>query len=673
VANFPTSLDTLTNPAATDPLNAPAHHTQHSDVNDIVEELEAKVGVGTADALGANAYDVLTADGAGGSLWLPGAQSFVGARYIKTGNQSIADSTDVPVDFSVNSAFEYDTNGTITSGLFYDAGVSTTRFYAPEDGVYSVRACARFSANATGSRQVWFLRTLVSSGSATSQHGRSADHSPDGTIASQILAVADIYMFAGDYVEFYVRQNSGGALNLVGTVAETTDFSIKLNKGVKGDPGAAGSGLSGRANVAADITPTQITSNQDNYSPTGFSTATIIRLSSDASRNITGLAAGTDGDMLILMNVGTNPIVLKHDVTSTAANRFYCPNDEDLTLPKNSFCFAFYDGTSSRWRVADPDFGTPTTQAIGDAAVAGTVSTHKHAMPSRTAVSSDFGWFGDGSDGSATLDGSTAATGCSRSGNNYTATRDLFYTDLTVQSGKTLDMAGFVLHVTGTITNAGTIYRKPVAATGTRTGATGFTAARTGMSGGGGTGPVSSGAGSNGTAATTPALGGAGGAGGAAQGGTGAGGSGGTVSNGGVNVGGYWRSLPDAATGWSTMSAARFNGGGGGGGGGTNGALGNGGGGGAGGGILIIRANTIDNSSGIIAADGGNGSPGSDNVNDGGGGGGGGGGAVLLIYNTFTAGGGTVRAAGGIKGGSPAGGAGSDGSAGTVSYIAMTA
>jgi len=43
--NFPTSLDDLTNPLSTDPLDTPSHSGQHSDLNDIVEALEAKVGI----------------------------------------------------------------------------------------------------------------------------------------------------------------------------------------------------------------------------------------------------------------------------------------------------------------------------------------------------------------------------------------------------------------------------------------------------------------------------------------------------------------------------------------------------------------------------------------------------------------------------------------------------
>lgn len=42
--NFPTSLDTLTNPTGTDPVTNPSHALQHSNANDAIEALEAKVG-----------------------------------------------------------------------------------------------------------------------------------------------------------------------------------------------------------------------------------------------------------------------------------------------------------------------------------------------------------------------------------------------------------------------------------------------------------------------------------------------------------------------------------------------------------------------------------------------------------------------------------------------------
>ena len=43
--NFPTSLDSLTNPSGTDSMSSPSHAGQHADANDAIEALQAKVGV----------------------------------------------------------------------------------------------------------------------------------------------------------------------------------------------------------------------------------------------------------------------------------------------------------------------------------------------------------------------------------------------------------------------------------------------------------------------------------------------------------------------------------------------------------------------------------------------------------------------------------------------------
>lgn len=46
--NFPNSLDNLTNPASTDPTDAPSHSQQHANANDAIEALEAKVGINSS-------------------------------------------------------------------------------------------------------------------------------------------------------------------------------------------------------------------------------------------------------------------------------------------------------------------------------------------------------------------------------------------------------------------------------------------------------------------------------------------------------------------------------------------------------------------------------------------------------------------------------------------------
>jgi hypothetical protein len=45
-STYPTTLDSFTNPIAANPLTAPSHAQQHSDINDAVEALESKVAIG---------------------------------------------------------------------------------------------------------------------------------------------------------------------------------------------------------------------------------------------------------------------------------------------------------------------------------------------------------------------------------------------------------------------------------------------------------------------------------------------------------------------------------------------------------------------------------------------------------------------------------------------------
>lgn len=44
--NYPTSLDSFTNPSAGSALNSPSHAGQHADINDAMEAVQAKLGTG---------------------------------------------------------------------------------------------------------------------------------------------------------------------------------------------------------------------------------------------------------------------------------------------------------------------------------------------------------------------------------------------------------------------------------------------------------------------------------------------------------------------------------------------------------------------------------------------------------------------------------------------------
>lgn len=56
--NFPTSLDSLTNPNSTDELSSPSHSQQHSNLNDSVEAIESKIGVNNSTDVNSIQYKV---------------------------------------------------------------------------------------------------------------------------------------------------------------------------------------------------------------------------------------------------------------------------------------------------------------------------------------------------------------------------------------------------------------------------------------------------------------------------------------------------------------------------------------------------------------------------------------------------------------------------------------
>lgn len=104
------------------------------------------------------------------------------------------------------------------------------------------------------------------------------------------------------------------------------------------------------------VSPTQLTANVNNYDPADIADATVLRLSSDASRNITGIVPPPidtrGGRVFVIFNVGSFDIVLTNaDAASTEANRFALSTD--ITLWPNEAVTIWYDPTSLRWRAID--------------------------------------------------------------------------------------------------------------------------------------------------------------------------------------------------------------------------------------------------------------------------------------------------------------------------------
>jgi hypothetical protein len=102
------------------------------------------------------------------------------------------------------------------------------------------------------------------------------------------------------------------------------------------------------------ITPALLTATTNNYNPTGFDSATIVRVSgNDVIQMITGFNAQTIGEEKIITNVGNHPLYLAPEHTgSIAANRI--AYFEEVMIPPATSCRIIYDGVLSRWRPIDP-------------------------------------------------------------------------------------------------------------------------------------------------------------------------------------------------------------------------------------------------------------------------------------------------------------------------------
>ena len=96
-------------------------------------------------------------------------------------------------------------------------------------------------------------------------------------------------------------------------------------------------------------TVVEITADQDNYDP-GVGIA--IRLSSDASRTITGITGGVDGRRLLLINAGSNDIVFANQsASSQEVNRIITGTGGSVTVAADNLIQLWYDSTTQRWRV----------------------------------------------------------------------------------------------------------------------------------------------------------------------------------------------------------------------------------------------------------------------------------------------------------------------------------
>lgn len=169
---------------------------------------------------------------------------------------------------------------------------------------------------------------------------------------------------------------SGAVTRLAGNITTTRKFLRQVGDGVNsaapawdtlvaGDIPSSLNALTLTQNLVLSgiISPAQITADQNNYNPTGFATASTLILTSDAQWNVTGLLAGSQGELKLLVNTGANGIALVNDsASSSAANRFAF--DGNFTILSNQGILLQY--LDSRWRTYTPNLNAIASSILFD-------------------------------------------------------------------------------------------------------------------------------------------------------------------------------------------------------------------------------------------------------------------------------------------------------------------
>lgn len=149
-----------------------------------------------------------------GRVQIDGPNSLWAARITATAAQSLANNTLVKITFNTASSTP-DIDSYDPKGWFDNAGDS---IIVGQSGFYNITANLGFASNTTSRRLVLIYVN------GTQREGVQVGASPAGTTLLSIST--NVYLAAGDEVELYGLQQSGGALNTVISAGVTPFLSV---------------------------------------------------------------------------------------------------------------------------------------------------------------------------------------------------------------------------------------------------------------------------------------------------------------------------------------------------------------------------------------------------------------------------------------------------------------
>lgn len=131
-------------------------------------------------------------------------------------------------------------------------------------------------------------------------------------------------------------------VNIPGTVASTSTSTGALTVG-------GGLGVVGSAVLGTIGTPR--TSDVSTSTPRNDLVASSYTVfNGSATITVNGIAAGNDGQLLILANSTGNNLTITHQSASATGAQILCPGDADMTIPQHGGLLLIYDGGGGYWR-----------------------------------------------------------------------------------------------------------------------------------------------------------------------------------------------------------------------------------------------------------------------------------------------------------------------------------
>lgn len=131
----------------------------------------------------------------------------------KSGDGSLANDTWDEINFNAEA---YDSHGA------HDNSTNNSRIGVPESGLYDIRISVEFEANATGSRRVNVRKNAAGSQtSGTSLRFKVVNAVAGAGNETTVDMSFEAQLVAGDYIEVFCHQTSGGPLDVIGTLDGT--------------------------------------------------------------------------------------------------------------------------------------------------------------------------------------------------------------------------------------------------------------------------------------------------------------------------------------------------------------------------------------------------------------------------------------------------------------------